>query len=114
MDASYVPRIEIETATALARARGDAVRNFAFQALAVLAIVLGGWYLAWRWTSSLNPDSLGFAVVIAAAETLAYVGAVLFFLSIWRAEDPVGAAPPRTVNDLREEPLPRDRALGST
>ena len=111
MDASYVPRIEIETATARARARGDAVRNFAFQVLAVLATVLGGWYLAWRWTSSLNPDSLGFAVVIAAAETLAYVGAVLFFLSIWRAEDPVGQAPPRTVNDLRDEPLPRDRAI---
>jgi cellulose synthase (UDP-forming) len=111
VDASYVPRIEVETAAARARERGDAVRNFAFQVLAVLATVLGGWYLAWRWTSSLNPDSLGFAVVIAAAETLAYLGAVLYFLSIWRAEDPVAQPSPRTVNELRDEPLPRDRAI---
>ena len=60
MDASYVPRIEREPASA-AYSRGAATRcaNFAFQALAVLATVLGGWYLAWRWTSSLNPDALG-------------------------------------------------------
>ncbi|WP_242370712.1 glycosyltransferase [Anaeromyxobacter sp. SG26] len=111
LDASYVPRIEPETAAPGVRARGDAVRNFAFQVLAVLATVLGGWYLAWRWTASLNPDALGFAVVIAAAETLAYLGAVLFFLSIWRAEDPPAQPAPRTVNELRDEPLPHDRPI---
>ncbi|ABS27324.1 glycosyltransferase [Anaeromyxobacter sp. Fw109-5] len=111
MDVAYVPRSECEAAAPRARARGDAVRNFAFQALAVLATVLGGWYLSWRWTSSLNPDAPAFSAVIAAAETLAYLGAVLFFLSIWRAEDPVVHPPPRTVNDLREEPLPRDRPI---
>jgi cellulose synthase/poly-beta-1,6-N-acetylglucosamine synthase-like glycosyltransferase len=107
VDASYVPRIEAENVTA----RADSVRNFAFQVLAVLATVLGGWYLAWRWTSSLNPDALGFSVAIASAETLAYVGAVVFFLSIWRAEDPVARPPPRTVNAIRAEPLPCDRPI---
>ncbi len=109
MDASYVPRNE--SAALGSRMRADRVRNFAFQTLAVIAIALGGWYLAWRWTSSLNPDALGFAIVIAAAETLAYAGAVVFFLSIWRVEDPVPRAPPRTVNEIRDEPLPADRPI---
>jgi cellulose synthase (UDP-forming) len=109
VDAVYAARIE--TAAPGLRARGDAARNFAFQALAILAIALGGWYLAWRWTASLNPEALGFAVVVAAAETLAYFGAVLFFLSIWRAEDPPTRPPPRTVNDIRAEPIAGDRPL---
>lgn len=82
-----------------------------FQALAALALALGAWYLAWRWTSSLNPDALAFSVAVAAAETLAYVGSVLFFLSIWRVEDPQPRPPPRTVNDVLGEPLARDRPL---
>ena len=77
MDAVFAPRMP--AATPELRARTDGVRNFAFQALAVLAVALGGWYLAWRWSASLNPEALGFAVVVAAAETLAFVGAVLFF-----------------------------------
>ena len=109
MDAVFAPRMA--AATPGLRARADAVRNFAFQALAVLSIALGGWYLAWRWTASLNPEALGFAVVVAVAETLAFVGAVLFFLSIWRAEDPPARPPPRTVNDIRAEPLANDRPI---
>ena len=75
------------------------------------ALALGGWYLAWRWTASLNPRALAFSVVVALAETLAWLGAALFFLSIWRIEDPPGRPPPRTVNDVLEEPLPEDRPL---
>jgi cellulose synthase (UDP-forming) len=89
----------------------SAARDFVFQALAVLATALGTWYLAWRWSASLNPDALLFSVAIVAAETLAFVGAVLFFLSIWRIEDPAPRPPPRTVNETRSEPLRRDRPL---
>ncbi len=64
------------------------VRAFLFQALATCALALGAWYLAWRWTASLNPGALAFSIAVACAETLAYVGAALFFLSIWRLEDP--------------------------
>ena len=87
------------------------VRAFLFQSLAVCAIALGAWYLAWRWTASLNPRALAFSIVVAAAETLAFVGAALFFLSIWRIEDPPPRAPPRTANDVLEEPLEEDRPL---
>lgn len=76
-------------------------RDFAFQSLAVLALALGARYLAWRWTASLNPDALGFSIAMAAAETLAYLGAILFFLSIWRIEDPPARPPPRTLADIR-------------
>jgi cellulose synthase (UDP-forming) len=91
--------------------RPAAARELAFQTLAVTALALGAWYLAWRWTASLNPDALAFSVVVAAAETLAYVGAALFFLSIWRLEDPAPRAPPRSVNEIRDEPLRRDRPV---
>lgn len=89
----------------------SAARGFVFQTLAVAALALGAWYLAWRWTASLNPDALAFSVVVAGAETLAYLGSVLFFLSIWRIEDPRPRPPPRTVNDIAAEPLERDRPL---
>jgi cellulose synthase (UDP-forming) len=86
-------------------------RELVFQALATLALALGAWYLAWRWTASLNPGALAFSVVVAAAETLAYGGSVLFFLSIWRLKDPATRPPPRTVNDVVAEPLEHDRPV---
>ncbi len=86
-------------------------RDFAFQTLAVLAAALGAHYLAWRWTASLNPEAMAFSIVVAAAETLAYLGAVLFFLSLWRTADPEPRPPPRTVNEIRRVPLARDRPI---
>lgn len=89
----------------------SAARDFAFQVLAVLAAVLGAHYVLWRWTSSLNPEALGFSSAIAGAETLAYLGAVLFFLSLWRTQDPEPRLPPATVNEILREPLRRDRLI---
>src|SRR6266581_4765944 len=86
-------------------------RDLAFQALAVLATLLGAHYLAWRWSASLNPDALLFSGCVALAETLAFVGATLFFLSVWRIEDPEQRPPPRTVNQIRSEPLRVDRPI---
>jgi cellulose synthase (UDP-forming) len=107
--APWLVRLE-ERATGERTPRNGA-RDFVFQALATFALALGAVYLAWRWTASLNPASPGFSVAIAAAETLAYVGSVLFFLSIWRLQDPPQRPPPRTVNDLLAEPLEEDRPL---
>ena len=91
-------------------AHSDA-RELLFQTLAVAALALGAWYLWWRWTRSLNPAALWFAVPLAIAETLAYVGSLFFFLSIWRTRDTPEAPPPRTVNDLSAQPTPGDRPL---
>ncbi len=104
-----VPRLE-DRATG-ERSATNGARDLVFQALATCALALGGFYLAWRWTESLNPVHPGFSIAIAAAETLAYLGSILFFLSIWRLQDPPARPPPRTVNDILAEPLEEDRPL---
>ena len=89
----------------------SAARTFVFQSLAVCTLALGARYLSWRWTASLNPGALAFSIVVVSSETLAYLGAVLLFLSLWRIEDPPRRAPPRTTNDVAAEPLQEDRPL---
>ncbi len=89
----------------------SAAREWVFQACAVAAIVLGVFYLWWRWTDSIRGAPLWFALPLAVAETLAFIGSALFFLSIWRTEDPVPLPPPRSVNDLLAAPLAEDRPL---
>jgi len=65
----------------------SAWQMFAFHVLASTSIGLGFWYLAWRWTNSLNWDAPGFALALVVAETLAFVGTVLFFANLWNARD---------------------------
>jgi cellulose synthase (UDP-forming) len=77
----------------------------------VVTLVLGVNYLHWRWTESLNPQALWFAIPLVVAETLAFVGSALFFLSIWRTRDTPTQAPPATVNQILAEPQENDRPL---
>ena len=86
-------------------------RELLFQTLAVASLALGALYLHWRWTRTLNPAALWFAIPLAIAETLAYVGSLLFFLAIWRNRDTPEQPPPATVNDILAQPAPRDRPL---
>ncbi len=74
----------------------SARREAAWHFLAAATIGLGLWYLHWRWTQSLNPDALGFSIAVALAETLAFVGTLLFFFDIWREEDTPRAPAPTT------------------
>ena len=86
-------------------------RDVTFQALAVLTFIVGFRYLAWRWTSSLNPSALAFAVVIAAAESFACLADILFFLSIWRITPTAAPTPPATLHDIVASPKTPDREL---
>ena len=61
-----------------------------------LTVGLGLWYLQWRWSASLNPQALGFSILVAAAETLAFLGSLLFFFNIWDEGDTPRQAPPAT------------------
>jgi cellulose synthase (UDP-forming) len=54
------------------------------RAVAVITIVYTGYYLAWRWTATLNPDALLFSVALVAAETWAYVTGLLMAFTLWR------------------------------
>lgn len=71
-------------------------RELLWQFLAVVSLALGANYLVWRWTSSLNPDAMWFAVPMVVAETLAYVGLILFTINLWRTTDEPITAPPAT------------------
>lgn len=70
-----------------------------WQILAVAALILGANYIYWRWTASLNMDALWYAIPLVLAETLAWIGTVLFTINLWKEEDPPQAPPPQEIND---------------
>jgi len=63
------------------------VVEFFWQISAVMAAALGAWYLHWRWTESLNPDAMVFSVAVVSAETLSYVGLLLYVFNLWSIKD---------------------------
>lgn len=74
--------------------------NALWHGLAGITIGLAVWYLFWRWTASLNPDAMAFSVVVAGAETAAFLGTVLFFFDIWGERDTRKQAPPSNRSDV--------------
>ena len=50
----------------------SALRESLWQFLATVALVVGGWYIWWRWAHSLNPEAMWFALPLALAETFAF------------------------------------------
>lgn len=50
----------------------------------LINLIIGAWYLYWRWTESLNLQALWFAIPLVCAETYMFLGGILFFYSIWR------------------------------
>jgi cellulose synthase (UDP-forming) len=89
----------------------SAARELLWQYLATLCLALGGAYIVWRWTRSLNYDALWFAVPLAVAETGAYIGLVLFTINLWRVRDLPVRPPPSTINECLEQPYPSDRPI---
>lgn len=87
-------------------------RELLWQYLATISLLLGAWYIWWRWTSSLNPDALWFAIPLAVAETGAYLGLVLFVINLWTVRDRPIDPPPATINQCLEEPFTTDRPIG--
>lgn len=79
-------------------------RESLFQFFGITAILLGLWYLQYRWTSSLNPDALWFAIPLAFAETMMFIGTVLVVINFWRINDTPKQAPPVTMADVVEPP----------
>lgn len=86
-------------------------RELVQQALSTAAVVLGAWYLVWRWTSSLNWAVPWFSLPLVAAETLAFVGSILFFLNAWRTRDTPVQAPPAHLSEILADPPGQDRPL---
>ncbi|WP_119154301.1 glycosyltransferase [Caldimonas tepidiphila] len=82
-----------------------------WQFFVVLALVFGARYLWWRWTASLNMDALWLSIPLAFAETMSYVGLVLFTVNLWSTRDPERRPPPATISECVNEPLDPDRPI---
>lgn len=79
-------------------------RELLWQFLATINLVLGAWYIVWRWGWSLNPEALWFAVPLVMAETCGYLGLVLFTINLWKIHDTPPQPPPRLINDCISNP----------
>ncbi|KQB97993.1 cellulose synthase [Loktanella sp. 1ANDIMAR09] len=89
----------------------SAPRELLWQALATIALVVGAWYIWWRWTASLNTEAMWFAVPLAIAETCAYIGMILFVFNLWKDEPIKILAPPSCLNDIAPGHPEGDRPL---
>ncbi len=69
-------------------------RMLALRIVILLTLVLGGNYLLWRWTASLNWDAWWIAVPLVVAETYSFIDVCLFGLTMWRAKGRPAPPPP--------------------
>ena len=86
-------------------------RELLYQFVATITLVVGAWYIWWRWAYSLNYDALWFAIPLALAETFAYIGLVLFTANLWKTKDYPQQQPPKTLSETLETPLDEDRPI---
>jgi cellulose synthase (UDP-forming) len=73
-------------------------REAAFHFLAIISLMLGAWYIVWRWGWSLNTNALWFAVPLVVAETVAFIGMVLFIFNLWKVQDYPMRPPPESAS----------------
>ncbi|MEM1236789.1 MAG: cellulose synthase catalytic subunit [Pseudomonadota bacterium] len=78
----------------------SARRTVLWQLSAAFTLGLGVWYLFWRWTASLNLEAYGFSILVAGAETLMFLGTLLYFFDIWEEADSSERPPPRNPLDV--------------
>ncbi len=84
--------------------RPDPCVQMIWHTLATASVGLGFWYIIWRWTASLNPDAMVFSLAVIMAETLMFVGMLLFYFDIWN----VGDQNLRPVRKRMENGMPSD------
>ncbi|WOI57434.1 cellulose synthase catalytic subunit [Palleronia sp. LCG004] len=75
-------------------------RETLWQFLATLALVVGGWYVGWRWLHSLNYDAMWFALPLVLAETMAYLGLILFVFNLWKDQPVTFPEAPALIEDV--------------
>ena len=77
-------------------------RELLWQFLITVCLCLGASYLWWRWNYSLNYEALWFSIPVVMAETLAYVGLILFAYNLWSTKDTPIVEPPATIGECQE------------
>ncbi|RJE78739.1 glycosyltransferase [Paracoccus sp. JM45] len=89
----------------------SAAREVLWQLLAMISLVIGAWYIGWRWMHSLNPEALWFAATLAIAETLAYIGLLLFVFNLWRDQPVKLPTVPALVSEVDPDAPDPDRPI---
>lgn len=86
-------------------------RELLWQFLATVNLIVGAWYIHWRWTASLNYEALWFAYPLVIAETLAYIGLVLFTFNLWKVKDTPPSPPPYKLAEVMADKNVIDRPI---
>jgi len=73
-----------------------------FQFFAVITLLLGLWYLHFRWTQSLNMEALWFAIPLVFAETMMFIGTIFVVINFWKIQDTPKQVAPITLEDVHE------------
>jgi cellulose synthase (UDP-forming) len=91
------------------------VREGLFQFFAVITVMLGFWYLEYRWSESLNMEALWFAIPLALAETMMFVGTILVVINFWKGKDSTQKSPPKSMQEVvetKEKPYYENQKIG--
>jgi cellulose synthase (UDP-forming) len=86
-------------------------RTVLFQWSAAAALGFGAYYIYWRSTSTINWNVPWLSIPLLIAESAAFIGSVLFFLSTYHNRDPEKKPTPISVNDILQIPLEKTRLL---
>jgi len=81
------------------------INEMLFQFTGVVTIMLGMWYIWYRWSESLNQDALWFAIPLAFAETMMFIGTILVVINFWRINDTPKKSPPQYMDEVVEPAL---------
>ncbi len=82
-----------------------------WQFFAIMALVVGAWYISWRWMHSLNYDALWYSIPLAIAETGAYIGLALFTFNLWKVEDTPKQKAPTLLSEVVNYTPQEDRPI---
>jgi cellulose synthase (UDP-forming) len=62
------------------------LRLWCLRIVIAATVVLGVYYMSWRYTSSINWDAWPLGLSLVAAETYSFIGMLLFALTMWMAK----------------------------
>lgn len=86
-------------------------RTRLFQFAGILTVTSGVYYLNWRWSFSINPEALWFAIPLVIAETLSFVATILFIINFWSNKDFEKTAPVHYLSEIEDLQGRPDRPL---
>lgn len=89
----------------------NSYRTLLFQFTGIVTILLGFYYLYWRWKYSLNPDALWFSILLVVAETLSFLSTFLIIINFWSYKDAEKTPPVHYLSEIEEIYGLRDRPV---